>query len=83
MRWRAGTLVTDQASFGSFLALCALSAKHIEKKAVFTLNTSTTMPLVDAGKIYIEALEAVPSDMSLCRGIDCLRSLGLLALYAL
>ena len=63
------------------MAMCALSAEHVKKGALFNDACPQSQILFPAEKYLSEAVRLIPTNLVECQGIDYLRSFGLLALF--
>ncbi|KAF6830000.1 hypothetical protein CPLU01_07615 [Colletotrichum plurivorum] len=77
--WRDGSFPATSSDYMSMICMCALSAQHVEKRALFTDDTAPSNTATVAQDYLREAIRLVPVDFE-SPDINLLRSYGFLAL---
>ncbi|KAF3808435.1 hypothetical protein GCG54_00006293 [Colletotrichum gloeosporioides] len=77
--WREGTFPSGSSEYMSLICMCALSAQHVGKRALFTDDMAPSDFASLANDYLQEAVRLVPVDFD-SPDIDLIRSYGLLAL---
>jgi hypothetical protein len=75
--------MSDRASYVLLMSMCALGARHVESQAVFSTLSFDTRKIPSSESYLLEAIQAIPFRLVNCRGLDYIRSFGMLAICAI